>query len=363
MCMVREKSEAKGMGRVVENLRRYDFWRQSYFPRLAIVLSDVSKDNLGIAPDIYHSMCLNIDVVFINAAKMNFNTSYDDHRLANVLGTKAFLRFALSGKKKFLFLTSSLSVCLFPPQPRHDQAKYPLVSESDILSDPLLVEGGYGQSKWASERLVLQALDHLPGGAVFRPARVSGRSTDGAGPKNDLFASCLMGMQRLGSVPDLDFPFDLTPVDFCAKAMVEIMVRCLQAGGLLVETALNDDSRDRHPSMENPSSPRRVSVKGPALPRVFNLFNKDTLPFKGLFDGTSLPVLPMKEWRQKLRETDDNCLLLPLTPFFLSPFWDRARHWPVFDTSNTDRYVSEDTKKLLKPSRDLLQVYKGYFKL
>ena len=364
LCMVREKSEAKGMGRVVENLKRYDLWRQSYFPRLAIVLSDVSEDRLGIAPDIYRSLCLNIDVVFINAAKMNFNTSYDDHRQANVLGTTAFLRLALSGKKKFLFLTSSLSVFLFPPQPRDNEARNPLVSEADFLSDPLLVEGGYGQSKWASERLVLQALDHLPGGAIFRPARVSGRSTDGAGPRNDLFASCLMGMQRLGSVPDLDFPFDLTPVDFCAKAMVEITAQCLQAGGVHVKAApLNDDTQHRHPSETTPDPLNRKGVQSPDLPRVFHLFNRDTLPFKELFEGTSVHLLPLAEWRQKLRETDDNSLLLPLTPFFLSSFWDRARHWPVFDTSNTDRYVSQHTQRLLTPSRDLLQLYKRYFKL
>ncbi|KAK7104813.1 uncharacterized protein [Littorina saxatilis] len=457
LCMVREKSEAEGVGRVVENLERYGLWRQSYFPRLAIVLSDVSLPRLGIAPDIYHSLCFNVDVVFINAAKMNFNTCYDDHRQANVQGTAEFLRFALRGKKKFLFLTSSLSVFLFPPRPgdldyatsavknsagqlktknielnnghkdvqepdiisdhrpvkvndgpyrcfqtkefntlkeasdssttnssnkenpriakddeailnnhQHDYADstqdHPVMTESDFFSDPLLVEGGYGQSKWASERLVLQALNHLPGGAIFRPARVSGRSSDGAGPMNDLFASCILGMQRMGSVPDLDFPFDLTPVDFCAKAMVEITAKYLEAGGLSVksmvassiEVSSNQDITNLH-SLQ--------SMKRPALPRVFHLFNNNTLPFKDLFQDTSLRVLPLEEWRKELRQLEDNPLLLPHTPFLLSAFWDRAPYWPVFDTSNTDKYVSEDTKRLMKPSKELLQVYKLYFKL
>jgi thioester reductase-like protein len=67
----------------------------------------------------------------------------------------------------------------------------------------------------ASEKVVMEAIDYLPGGAIFRPARISGCSTTGAGPKNDLFASILIGMRKFGYYPDMDFPFDLTPVDYC----------------------------------------------------------------------------------------------------------------------------------------------------
>ncbi|XP_046344058.2 linear gramicidin synthase subunit D-like [Haliotis rufescens] len=330
-CMVRETTEVKGLGRVVENMRKYNLWKFEYGNRIAIVLSDLRQEKLGIAPDIYSSLTNDVDAIFLNAAMMNFNGSYEDHRIANVVSTQEFIKFAVTNKRKYLFMTSSLSVFLFPT-PGLSEPVHSAILESDFFHEPVDVEGGYGQSKWASERLVLQALEFLPGGAIFRPARVSGTSTDGVGSWNDLFASTLIGMRKLGSHPDMDFPFDLTPVDFCAKAIVEIAckIRIGEGQGL----------------------------------RVFHLFNQDTIPFRELFQGMGLTALPLERWREELRSApEDNIELLPLTPFFMSAFWDRARHWPVFDTTNTELLISESTRQLLRPTRDLLKTYLRFFNI
>ncbi|KAH3851282.1 linear gramicidin synthase subunit D-like [Dreissena polymorpha] len=332
-CMVRETTETRGIGRIIENMRNYGLWKFEYAPRIAVVLSDLSLENLGIAPDIYKSLCNAIDVVFMNAAMMNFNTPYEDHRVANVIGTKEFIRFATTGVQKYLFTTSSLSVFLFPDVKIGKDGQRLVLSESDFMEDPLNLEGGYAQSKWASERLVLQALDSLPGGAIFRPARVSGQSIDGVGPKNDLFASIMLGMSKMGSYPDMDFPFDLTPVDFCAKAMIEITLKIC-----------NEDESQ-------------------SMPRVYHLFNRDTIEFRELFDGMDMQPLPLDDWRCQLRKLEGNKELLPLTPFFMSNFWDRAPDWPIFDTANTDAYTSNHSKGLLKSTKELLPIYKRYFGL
>lgn len=331
-CMVRESTETRGFGRVIDNMRKYGLWKFEYASRIAIVLSDLSQENLGIAPGIYKSLCNAVDVVFMNAAMMNFNTPYQDHRIANVQGTKEFIKFATTGVQKYLFTTSSLSVFLFPAKKIEHKVERSILMESEFFDDPLLIEGGYGQSKWASERLVMQALDFLPGGAIFRPARVSGRSTDGVGPRNDLFASTLVGMKKMGFFPDMDFPYDLTPVDFCAKAMTEITLEIF-----------------RSDQIQN-------------VPRVYHLFNSDTIPFKDLFDGMELQALPLEEWRARLTQLDTTHKeLLPLTPFFTSEFWDRAPDWPVFDTANVDNAISDRAKVLLKPTKELLPVYKKFF--
>ena len=335
-CMVRATSETRGMGRLVDNMRKYKLWKFEYASRLAVVISDVCKKRMGIAADIYMSLCNTINVIFMNAAMVNFNTAYEDHRLVNVEGTKEFIKFASTGERKYLFTTSSLSVFLFPPQsPDSCQSSEGrrVCTEAEFFDDPVLIEGGYGQSKWASERLVMQALDFLPGGAVFRPARISGRSYDGVSPKNDLFASLLLGMKRLGSYPDMDFPFDLIPVDFCAKSMIEIAVNICNT---------NNDTHEK----------------------VYHLFNKDTFPFHYLFKDMGLRPCSLTEWRQELRNaTEDNKELIPLAPFLMSEFWDRAPTWPVFDTSNTDNAISQETKQLMIPSKELLEVYKTFFQI
>ena len=335
-CMVRETSEARGMRRLVGNMRKYKLWKFEYTPRLTVVISDLSGKHMGIAPDIYKSLCNAIDVVFMNAAAMNFNTAYEDHRIPNVQGTKEFIKFASTGVWKYLFTTSSLGVFLFPQQLQdadNSSTGRRVCTEAEFFDDPMLIESGYGQSKWASERLVRQALDVLPGGAIFRPARVSGRGSDGVGPTDDIFASILRGIHRLGCYPDMDFPFDLVPVDFCAKSMIEITLKICNA-------------RDHTPDM------------------VYHLYNTDTLPFNCLFNGMGLRPCSLSEWRHVLRNApEDNKELIPLTPFFMSEFWDKAPSWPVFDTSNTDKTISDEAKQLLKPSTHLLEVYKNFFQI
>ncbi|OWF45614.1 uncharacterized protein LOC110456801 [Mizuhopecten yessoensis] len=330
-CMVRESTEARGLGRIIENLRKYNLWKVEYGSRIAVVISDLSQENLGIAPDIYTALCNVIDVVFMNAAKMNFNTGYTDHKVANVDSTKEFIKFAVTGTQKYIFSTSSLSVFLFPNSSSGTTSINRMCYETEFCDDPCTLEGGYGKSKWASEKLILQALEFLPGGAIFRPARISGSSVDGAGPRNDLFASTLIGMAQLGSFPDMDFPYDLTPVDFVAKAMVEISLRICNESG-------------HHE-------------------QVYHLFNSQTIPFRDIFKGMGLKPLPLEQWRQELREASDDKVLIPFTPFFHSEFWDKAPHWPVFDTSNTDKLTTDDTKDRMKSSGELLCLYKTYFRL
>ncbi|KAL3872964.1 hypothetical protein ACJMK2_036132 [Sinanodonta woodiana] len=329
-CMVRESTESRGLGRIIKNLRMYNLWKSEHTSRITILLSDLSKERMGVTQDIYNDLCNVIDVVFINAAMMNFNMSYQAHREINVEGTKEFIKFAMTGAQKYIFLTSSLSVFLFPKSQVGMSLSPRMCYESECLDDPMLIEGGYGQSKWASEQLVLQALEHLPGGAIFRPARITGRTTDGVGPRNDLFGCTMIGMKKLGCYPDLEFPFDLTPVDYVAKAMVEISLRICNESG-------------HHK-------------------KIYHLFNKSTIPFNKLFEDMNLRPLHLDKWREELKQAPAaNKELIPLTPFFFSVFWDKASQWPVFDTSNTDALTSNKTKALLHPSEELLKVYKAYF--
>nr|KAG5712274.1 hypothetical protein BaRGS_023853 [Batillaria attramentaria] len=140
----------------------------------------------------------------------------------------------------------------------------------------------------------------------------------------------------MGCVPDVDLPFDLLPVDYCAKAVVEIAKKCI-------------------------TTPRGTENAGEGMPVTYHLYNQDTIPFKELFAGSGLRTLPFGEWRRELKRLDSNPHLTPLTPFFLSSYWDRARCFPKFCTCNTEQNVSPDTAQLLKSARQLLTVYNRYF--
>jgi thioester reductase-like protein len=125
---------------------------------------------------------------------------------------------------------------------------------------------------------------------IFRPGRISGRSTDGVCKDNDITASILIGMKKMGSFPDMPFPYDIAPVDFCAKAMIEVMQNIckLDCG---------------------------------TYKKVHHIFNKETIRFCDLFKGMGLKGLSLADWRIELQQIDrNNKELLPLTPFFLSPY-------------------------------------------
>jgi thioester reductase-like protein len=121
---------------------------------LAVQIEDKHRESLSLQISVYFS-CNAIDVVFMNAAMMNFNTNYEDHRTANVDSTKEFVKFAMTGVQKYIFQTSSLSVFLFPSEPKDGELRHRICRESDFFEDPCTVEGGYGQSKWASEKVVI----------------------------------------------------------------------------------------------------------------------------------------------------------------------------------------------------------------
>jgi thioester reductase-like protein len=84
------------------------------------------------------------------------------------------------------------------------------------------LHGGYAQSKWVAERLVTAAAGRGLPVSVYRLGRVSGDSRTGVWMPDALLIDSLKTLLDLGSVPriDDDFPIDLVPVDYVAKALV-----------------------------------------------------------------------------------------------------------------------------------------------
>ena len=198
-CMVRATCKVKGLSRIMHALKKFNLWRSEYMSRISVIVSDLTQEKFGIAKDVYSMLENKIDAVFMNGAEVNMNLPYEELRSANVESMKEAIKLAVSGSSKYLFATSSLSVFLFPHRDSGEINSHRRVcTEHEFLDDPLSIIGGYGQTKWVMERLVMQALDALPGGAIFRPARITGRSTDGAGPNSDLFSSILVGMKKFG---------------------------------------------------------------------------------------------------------------------------------------------------------------------
>ncbi|XP_077986166.1 uncharacterized protein LOC144440654 [Glandiceps talaboti] len=325
-CLVRTLSESTGLTKIKEALLKYGLWKDAYRQRIRVIVGDLSKPWLGIQDSqLYDILCRDINLVIANGAYVNYNQSYKEHRNVNVNSVKEIIKLASTYRVKTMVYISSLSVFLFP-------SKGPLTATEEMsLGSADTIIGGYGKSKWVADSVMQQALKYLPG-AIIRPGRVTGRSTDGAGPNNDLFVATLMGMINLGAYPDISFPYDLVPVDYVSKASLGI--------AMYVHTNRQDS------------------------PNVYHIFNHQTIDFQDLFRGYGLKALHLDDWRKLLKGScDRNNPLLPLTPFYLSEFWNMVDRWPCFDTTHTNSVVTPEVRKLLLPAYVLLPIYLKYLQI
>ena len=105
------------------------------------------------------------------------------------------------------------------------------MAEDDPLPpfDKLLY--GYSQTKWVGEQLVQTARQRGIPVTVYRPGHISGDSLTGASNSNDLLHTIVLICLRLGAVPERDVEFDLTPVNYVAKALVELSLQSESTGG------------------------------------------------------------------------------------------------------------------------------------
>jgi len=92
------------------------------------------------------------------------------------------------------------------------------VSESDPLdAGKEGLKGGYGQSKWVSERLILEAGRRGLAGSIIRPAYIVGDSTSAVTNTDDFLWRLVKGCIQLGHIPDIENTINMVPVDHVAR--------------------------------------------------------------------------------------------------------------------------------------------------
>ena len=80
----------------------------------------------------------------------------------------------------------------------------------------------YAQSKCVAEALVREAAARGLSACIYRPGLVGGDSRTGSSNLCDLVAALMKGCIQMGAAPDLDWAFDVLPVDYVARAIVRL---------------------------------------------------------------------------------------------------------------------------------------------
>ncbi|MBD2521400.1 non-ribosomal peptide synthase/polyketide synthase [Nostoc sp. FACHB-133] len=216
-CLVRSANLTVGKQRLQETLKAYLLWEESFNERIIPVLGDLSQPLLGLGDEQFHLMAGQIDSIYHNGALVNNIYPYALFKAANVLGTEEVLRLASQIKIKPVHFISTLSVFA-----SDEYFKLEVVLENDPLEHSQGLVGGYPQSKWVAEKIVMMARDRGLPCSIYRLGRITWHSQTGVWNSNDIFYRFIKSCIQLKSAPEMNSMEKITPVDYLVKALINL---------------------------------------------------------------------------------------------------------------------------------------------
>ncbi|HBL26797.1 MAG TPA: hypothetical protein DD490_08190 [Acidobacteria bacterium] len=277
-CVVRAADAAQALRRLREALQVRKLWRDGLEDRIVAHAGDVGEPRFGLSEATFQDLAERVDAIYHCAAWVNFTYPYKVLKPSNVLSTLDALRLATLVRAKPLHFISSIASV---PEVEYGFRPDPTVFEDDRVTSFSGVFGGYGETKWVSERLCEQARERGVPVNIYRPGVLSGDSRTGIGNTRDMVWNIIKGNQQLGIAPDGGSVLEVTPVDYVAAAVVHI------------------------------------SLQEKGLNRVYHFPQTEETPFQAAYDfmetyGYALQRLPRQEWErqvlERLRTETDNAL-------------------------------------------------------
>ena len=220
-CLVRCASGTVGLERIRDNFRRYRLDTQK-MENVRIVKGDITLPYLGLPADVYKRLSEQVTDVVHCAATVNMLANYEELKGVNVTGTRNMIDFCLTGIKKRLHAASTLSV--FVSTDRNSGVAY----ESDDLSTPTNIYGGYGQTKFVAEKMVQAVNPACCDVFIYRFGLLCGDTKHGISAPKDFLGMFFRGAKAMGTLPyDTSgaMAVDITPIDQASYMVTDIMER------------------------------------------------------------------------------------------------------------------------------------------
>lgn len=215
-CLVRAPNRDAGWERIAANASVYLDLPAEAAARVEVICGDLGAAHLGLGgEEALTAFVAGADGVLHLGAQVNFAHPYARLRAANVGGTAALLgSCARAGVP--LHHVSTYGVWGMPVDGRDT------ITEDDDIAGAGRLITGYVQSKWAAERLVLDAASRGVAVTCHRLGRVLGDAATGAVLTSHFTLGVVKGCLQLGAAPALDLDVEMTPVDYVSAALVEL---------------------------------------------------------------------------------------------------------------------------------------------
>jgi thioester reductase-like protein len=177
------------------------------------------------------------------------------------------------------------------------------------------VKGGYPQTKWVAEKLMINIRKYGVPTCIYRPGYITGHSISGVWNPDDFLCRMIKGTVQLGSYPNLsDVKLDMSPVDFVAKSIIYMV--------------LTKDSILKH--------------------KAYHLVNPHEFYFNAMFEcanrlGYQVKSLNFMKWKMDLFESvqenesiDEQNALYPLLTYFTDDYESKMKiKRPWYDNTFT----------------------------
>ncbi len=333
-CLVRAESEQAAFDRIKANLKHYHCWKEDMTSFLHPVCGDLSQPHMGLGEETWKRLADQVEVIYHNAALLNFIYPYEYLKLTNVDGTVETLRLAGEGRAKYYHYVSSYSVYDTPD----NQGQGQRLMEDAQLSNWRGFTLAYSETKWVSEKLVGAAQKRGLKAAIYRPGDITG-AANGIWDVDDMISRTFVSAIQMQGIPLAAYRFHMTPVDYVAKAMVYI-------------------SRNRE-----------------CFGHAFNLINPQDQGFATVIQyirncGYQVRYIPFRVWKRRLKHSDvsDNAMVLLESLFENGDgrYPSMVRHFigldPVYDTSNTRLLLGLSGIKCRPVDQKMIAAYLHYFK-
>jgi len=314
ICHVRAKTAEAALTRLRESGEGRGAWEERWVAegQLEAVVGDLEADKLGLSAADWARIAAEADVIVHNGAVVHWIYPYSKLRAANVLATLAVIALAAEAKPKVVSFVSTTATI--------EKGHYVRLGDDIVQkgglgvpeSDPLDagkvgLKGGYGQTKWVSERLLLEAGRRGLAGSIIRPAYIVGATKSAVTNTDDFLWRLVKGCIQLGNIPDIHNPINMVPVDHVARI-----------------TSVS--------ALKNPSEPFRVhQVTARPAPRFNSFLSALSLYGYAVAKTEYLPWRTLLE--QHVLKVQDNALF-PLLHFVLDDLPTSTKAAPL-DDSNT----------------------------
>lgn len=282
VCVARADNDVQAQARVLDNIRKYAHLSATDLDRLHCVNGNLSAPNFGWDMQRQAALGNAVSIVYHSAAEVNWSKSYKQLKPNNVNATEEVIRFACTHRRKDIAYISTMWV--FPLGKGGDPA-HPVDHETRFPRWQGL-ETGYNQSKWASERLMVQARDRGLNVSIHRMDFITAASRSGLFKKTDFVPRLVKYAMDHLTLPTEDVRLDLIPVDVLSR--------------MIVALSLDEQARNK----------------------TFHLLSRQRLSISMLADilqakGYPLQRMSYDEWTVTVSDNEDS-VLYPLVPFVRS---------------------------------------------